>query len=84
MLTAAHVTVWLMGKDLCIDANTNFLIGVGTSICGGLAMAAVAPVIDADDRKVTFAISTIFLFDILTVLVVPHTRPSDQELGQPV
>ena len=47
------------------------LIGVGTSICGGSAIAAVAPVICAEDEDVTRAISTIFLFNIIAVFIFP-------------
>ena len=51
--------------------NTAIFTGVGTSICGGSAIAATAPVIDADDREVAYSISTIFLFNILTVFLFP-------------
>ena len=84
-LSAAFVTAWLVGKALRIDANTKVLIGVGTSICGGSAIAAVAPVIDADNKEVAFAISTIFLFNIVAVFVFPALgrlmRMSDSQFG---
>ena len=51
--------------------NTAIFTGVGTSICGGSAIAATAPVIDADDREVAYSISTIFLFNILAVFLFP-------------
>lgn len=43
-----------------VPANTSILVGVGSSICGGSAIAATAPVIDADDDEVAQAISVIF------------------------
>jgi uncharacterized integral membrane protein (TIGR00698 family) len=70
-LTAAFLTAYLVGKALGLDTNLKILIGVGTSICGGSAIAAAAPVIGADDRDVTYAISTIFLFNIVAVFLFP-------------
>ena len=70
-LTAAFGTAYLVGRALGLDKNTKILIGVGTSICGGSAIAATAPVIEADDKEVAFAISTIFLFNIIAVFVFP-------------
>jgi uncharacterized integral membrane protein (TIGR00698 family) len=70
-LSAAFVTAYFAGKALKLDANLKILIGVGTSICGGSAIAAAAPVIQASDEDVTFAISTIFLFNIVAVFLFP-------------
>lgn len=47
------------------------LIGVGSSICGGSAIAATAPVIEADDEDVARSISVIFLFNVLAALIFP-------------
>lgn len=51
--------------------NTSILTGVGSSICGGSAIAAAAPVIGADDDEVAQAISVIFLFNVAAALVFP-------------
>ncbi|MDR0312108.1 MAG: YeiH family protein [Treponema sp.] len=69
--TAVFIMAFLAGKLLKVSGNTTTLIGVGTSICGGSAIAAVAPVIRAEDEDVTRAISTIFLFNIIAVFVFP-------------
>ena len=47
------------------------LISVGTGICGGSAVAAIAPVIDAEDKDVAFAMSSTFLFDMVMVALYP-------------
>lgn len=47
------------------------LISAGTGICGGSAVAAIAPVIDADDKDIAFALSSTFLFDMIMVAVYP-------------
>lgn len=70
-LTAAFLTAWLVGKALKLPGKTTTLIGVGTAICGGSAIAATAPVIDADDQDVAYAISTIFLFNIIACFIFP-------------
>lgn len=70
-LSASFITAYLVGKALKIDGKTTTLIGVGTSICGGSAIAATAPVIRAKDEDVAQAISTIFLFNIIAVFIFP-------------
>ena len=65
------VTAFCLGRLLKLSGNTTTLIGVGTSICGGSAIAAVAPVIRAEDEDVTRAISTVFLFNIVAVFTFP-------------
>lgn len=70
-LAAAFLTAWAVGKALRVPNHTTILIGVGTAICGGSAIAAAAPVIDADDKDVAYAISTIFLFNIAAVFLFP-------------
>jgi len=47
------------------------LIGVGSSICGGSAIAATAPVIHAKEKEVAQAISVIFFFNVLAALIFP-------------
>ncbi len=70
-LSASFITAYFVGKAMKIDGKTTCLIGVGTSICGGSAIAATAPVIRANDEEVAQAISTIFLFNIIAVFIFP-------------
>ena len=69
--TVVFIAAFLAGRAFKLSGNTTVLIGVGTSICGGSAIAAVAPVIKAEDEDVTRAISTIFLFNIIAVFIFP-------------
>ncbi len=62
---------WLYGRLLGVAGDLRTLIGVGTGICGGSAIAAASPVIEAASTDVAYAISTIFLFNIAAVLVFP-------------
>ncbi|MEG2044648.1 MAG: YeiH family protein [Clostridia bacterium] len=58
-------------KLLNVPSKISTLVGVGSSICGGSAIAATAPVINADDDEVAQAISVIFLFNIIAAIVFP-------------
>ncbi|MDW8650237.1 putative sulfate exporter family transporter [Streptococcus suis] len=70
-ISFALFLAFLMWKWLPISSHLATLIGVGTSICGGSAIAATAPIIQADDEDVAQAISVIFLFNVLAALVFP-------------
>lgn len=70
-LAATFLAAYLLGRVLRVDKNANVLIGVGTAICGGSAIAATAPVIGARDDEVAQSISTIFLFNIIAAFLFP-------------
>jgi len=58
-------------KVMHIPEKISTLVGVGSSICGGSAIAATATVIDADDEEVAQAISVIFFFNVLAAILFP-------------
>jgi len=70
-LVVCLVAAWLIGRWLGIVGNLRTLIGVGTGVCGASAIAAVTPVIGAVGIEVTYAISTIFVFNIGAVVLFP-------------
>lgn len=70
-ITTSLVIALVLCRALRIPRNISTLVGVGSSICGGSAIAATAPVIDADDEEIAQAISVIFLFNIIAALVFP-------------
>lgn len=70
-ISTSLIVAFIMMKILKIDGKIATLIGVGSSICGGSAIAATAPVIDADDEEIAQAISVIFLFNVLAALIFP-------------
>lgn len=70
-ITISLVTAALLYRKFKIPAKIAILLGVGSSICGGSAIAATAPVIDANEEEITQAISVIFLFNILAALIFP-------------
>jgi len=62
---------YFIGKALKLDWKLSNLISAGTGICGGSAIAAIAPVIDADDSDIAYAMSATFLFDMIMILAFP-------------
>lgn len=62
---------YVMYRLLRPDGKTSILVGVGSSICGGSAIAATAPVIKADDHIIAQSISVIFFFNVIAALVFP-------------
>ncbi|MCO4597297.1 putative membrane protein [Streptococcus infantarius subsp. infantarius] len=70
-IATSLIVAFLLQKWLKLDVNTATLVGVGSSICGGSAIAATAPVIKAKDEEVAKSISVIFLFNILAALIFP-------------
>ena len=67
----ALITGFIVSKILKIKKNVGILVSVGSSICGGSAIAAAAPVINAQDDEIAQSISVIFLFNILAALLFP-------------
>ena len=61
----------LIGKALGLNWKTASLINAGTGICGGSAIAAIAPVIEADDMDIAYGLSATFLFDMAMIVVFP-------------
>lgn len=62
---------YLFGRILKLNWKLSSLISAGTGICGGSAIAAIAPTIDADDSDVAYAMSATFLFDMAMIVLFP-------------
>ncbi len=63
---------WLIGRRfLGVDRNTSYLISAGTAICGGSAIAAVAPVIKARDEEASVALGTVFILNAVALFIFP-------------
>lgn len=70
-ISTSLVLAYMMQKVMEVDVNSATLVGVGSSICGGSAIAATAPVIDATDDEVAQSISVIFFFNVIAALIFP-------------
>lgn len=70
-IATSLIIAYVLQKIMHIPSKISTLIGVGSSICGGSAIAATAPVIDASDEEVAQSISVIFFFNVLAALIFP-------------
>jgi uncharacterized integral membrane protein (TIGR00698 family) len=70
-LIVCLVGALLLGRLLGVSFNLTALIGAGTGICGASAIAAVSPAIEADESEVAYALSTVFAFNIVAVVLFP-------------
>lgn len=70
-ITISLVVSFALHKLMKLPSNISTLIGVGSSICGGSAIAATAPIIGADDEEIAQSISVIFLFNVIAALIFP-------------
>jgi uncharacterized integral membrane protein (TIGR00698 family) len=72
---------WWVAKWLGLNKETGYLISSGTAICGGSAIAAVAPAIKADDEQIGLALATVFVLNSIALFIFPvigHALNLDQ------
>ena len=76
---------WLTGRLLRVQSTQSFLITAGTAICGGSAIAAIAPIIQADEEETAISLGTIFILNAIALLTFPPIgwtlRLSQQQFG---
>ena len=65
------VAGYFIGKKLKIDPNTSLLISNGTAICGGSAIAAIAPIIKASDEQISVSLGTVFILNSIALFIFP-------------
>ena len=70
-IAVSLLIAFVLQRAMHMPSKIATLIGVGSSICGGSAIAATAPVIDAGDEEVAQSISVIFFFNVLAALIFP-------------
>jgi uncharacterized integral membrane protein (TIGR00698 family) len=76
LYTAASITFalllgWGLGKLLAVRKGTSFLITAGTAICGGSAIAAIAPITNASEEEIAVSLGTVFLLNSVALLAFP-------------
>jgi uncharacterized integral membrane protein (TIGR00698 family) len=74
--TAASITIalslgWLLGKILAVKQRISFLISAGTAICGGSAIAAIAPITNASEEEIAVSLGTVFVLNSVALLAFP-------------
>lgn len=80
-VVAVMLLGWLAGRLLKVEKKTSYLISAGTAICGGSAIAAVAPVVEADEHSMSVSLGTVFLLNAVALFVFPplgHLLSLDQ------
>lgn len=70
-ISISLIVSFVLFRMLKIPSKVATLVGVGSSICGGSAIAATAPVIGADDEEIAQSISVVFLFNVIAALIFP-------------
>ena len=74
----AFLAAYLAGRFFKMNRVLTILIGFGTAICGGSAIAAASPILEADEEEIALSISTIFFFNILAIFIFPFLRYCSQ------
>jgi uncharacterized integral membrane protein (TIGR00698 family) len=74
--TACSITIalclgWALGKLLRVKPTTSYLISTGTAICGGSAIAAIAPITQANEEEIAVSLGTIFILNSVALLLFP-------------
>jgi uncharacterized integral membrane protein (TIGR00698 family) len=70
-ITGTLVFGYLMGKWLNVEKKTSFLISSGTAICGGSAIAAISPVIKAEEKQISVALGCVFILNSIALFIFP-------------
>ncbi len=84
-MATAFATVAMAGRMAGVSPQLGILLGTGTAVCGNSAIAAASPIIDADEREVSYAVATITIFGTIALVLFPiigrAVGLSDQEFG---
>lgn len=84
-ITSTLIFGYFLGRWLKIEKKTSFLISSGTAICGGSAIAAISPVIKAEEKQISIALGCVFIFNSIALFVFPvighHFNLSQTQFG---
>jgi uncharacterized integral membrane protein (TIGR00698 family) len=84
-ISCTLVSGYLMGKWLHIEKKTSYLISAGTAICGGSAIAAISPVIKAEEKQISVALGCVFILNSVALFIFPvighHLHLSQSQFG---
>src|SRR5579859_2466172 len=70
-ITFALLAGTLLGKMLSVRGTTSYLISTGTAICGGSAIAAIGPILQANDEEMAVSLGTVFILNSIALLIFP-------------
>lgn len=61
----------ILGKLFKLESNLALLIGIGTSICGGSAIVATAPIMEADEKDIAVSVTTMLIYSMMALILLP-------------
>jgi len=70
-ISFAMLLGWTLGRLLSVNQRTSFLITTGTAICGGSAIAAIAPITDASEEEIAVSLGTVFTLNSVALIAFP-------------
>ncbi|MGA7108663.1 MAG: putative sulfate exporter family transporter [Terracidiphilus sp.] len=70
-ITFALLLGWGLGKALAVKKRISFLISAGTAICGGSAIAAIAPIANANEEEIAVSLGTVFVLNSVALFLFP-------------
>src|SRR5438309_744479 len=70
-ISFALLAGYLLGRFLAVRGTTSFLISTGTAICGGSAIAAIGPILQAGDQEMAVALGTVFILNSVALFIFP-------------
>jgi len=71
-ITGTFMIGWLLSKILKVDNKTSYLISSGTAICGGSAIAAISPILKADQKQISIALGSVFILNSVALFLFPY------------
>jgi len=84
-ITGTLIFGYFMGRWLRIEKKTSYLISAGTAICGGSAIAAISPVIEAEEKQISVALGCVFILNSVALIIFPiiglHFNLSQTQFG---
>jgi len=70
-ILSTFFVAWLLAKWLKVDSKTSYLMATGTAICGGSAIAAIAPIIKADEKQMSVSLGAVFILNSVALFIFP-------------
>jgi len=71
-ITGTFILGWLLSRLLKVENKTSYLISSGTAICGGSAIAAISPIIKADEKQISVALGSVFILNSIALFLFPY------------
>lgn len=71
-ISGTFIIGWLLSRILRVERKTSYLISSGTAICGGSAIAAISPIIKAEEKQISVALGSVFILNSIALFLFPY------------